>query len=199
MHLANLRAGAVASAVSALLACDAPPAPAEASPFPPTGSYDVSMRVLADDCSPAYVAPPSWRQQVFAAAENGAGKVNIPLSAVPPSTSTRSSARSDFLMETGYTVRRQMKPAGGCDALAIDYVYTVQKMSPAGFELVVDVEYGDAGACAATTPTSCSTKVQYDYALVESQCAAECTRGSLPTPRASIHDDKDANVDCRCP
>src|SRR5262245_49719778 len=96
-----------AALLLALVACDAnSPTETDASPFPPTGSYEVSVRVLADDCTPAYVAPATWRQQVFAAAENGAGKVNIPLSAVPPSTSTRASARSDFRMEAGYSVKR---------------------------------------------------------------------------------------------
>lgn len=189
-----------AALLFALTACDidAPEEP-DASPFPATGMYDVSMRVLADDCTPAYVAPAPWRQQVFAAAENGSAKVNVPLSAVPPSTSKRSAARSDFVMKADYTVRRTMQPAGGCEDLAIDYVYTLQRFSPAGFELVVDVAYGDADACAATTPTSCSTKVQYDYTLVESQCPAECTRGSRPTPRASIDDETPLAIDCGCP
>lgn len=171
----------------------------EHSTFAPSGLYDISTRVLADDCSPAYAPPATWRERVFTAAEDGHAKVNLPLSGLPPQGLTRATARSDFSLEPGFSRTDRMKPVRDCDAFTIDYAYTLQRPSSKGFELVVDVTYGDPGSCKTTSPTSCTTKVQYDYVLATAECAAECTRGVRPAKTGVSDGPVEWLVDCRCP
>jgi hypothetical protein len=185
-----------------VLACGSDPTPADPagdrSDVPPTGIYEVSVHVKADDCSPAYAAPAPWRTRVLAQAEGDVAKVNLPLSAIPPSTKTTSSARSDFRLDPGYEVARKHTPVPSCTDFSIDYVYSLMDVARDGFALSVEAKYGAAGPCPVPEPTACTTQVQYDYELVERECAAECTYGERPAPAAGKATIGNWEVDCRC-
>lgn len=185
----------------ALAACDAAPADAVAAigvdEPPPTGQYEITARVVSDTCTPAYAPPEPWTTRVMAAAEGDIAKVNLVLAAIPPSTSTTSSARSDFRLEPGHSFERHLVPVVGCPDFAIDATHTMKSVAADRFTTAVEVTYGDPGAYEVPGPTKCTTVVEYDHRLVEKECSARCTRGARPRhpgPAAEIVWD----VDCRC-
>lgn len=176
-----------------------PAADSTDSDFPPSGIYEVTTNVLQDDCDPAYAPPANWRTQVVASAEADRAKVNVATSAIPPATSTTSASRSDFVLEQDFSVHRTLAPDRSCEDYEIDYEHALTRFDARGFTVTTTASFGDAGSCAATTmPSSCTTKVSYDYLLVESQCAAECTRGARSTT-TSVDGPPTMEIDCRCP
>jgi hypothetical protein len=169
------------------------------SGYPPTGEYEITSRVVSDDCPHKYVPPSApWRSLVQAAAEGKHAKVNVPLAAVPPSNDTRAMNRSDVIIEP----RRQMKsteiPMPACSSYARTRTMDVVESGPNGFTIAISVAYGDAIKCSSLPPSKCTTKVEHVYKLVNARCPAECTRG-LVFRRGDGGPTGDVDVDCRCP
>lgn len=189
----------------ALLGCErepaggAPPAPPPhdvgLSDLPPTGVYEVTARVVADTCSPAYRPPAPWRRFVAVAGEKDVAKANVPLSAIPPSSDARTAARSDLLLRPRTPLAHRFAPPD-CRGYTADRRFEVTGHSPDGFTVAISVTHGDAGACAPTFPANCTTEVEHRYALVESQCPASCYRGARPDPASE--DPERMLVDCDC-
>jgi len=183
---------------------EAPKVPADAgtSPYPPTGSYAITTRVISDDCRPKYTPPAPWDAIVQAGAERGVAKVNLLLSAIPPSNATSSSARSDLSVEPRRPTKRTSTPLPACASYTTAQTLEIVESGPAGFTVAISVEYGDASKCGGALPSKCTTKVEHVYKLVRSLCPAECTRGLVfrrPDAGAAMSGAGDAEADCRCP
>src|SRR6185503_16395573 len=97
----------------------AAPSPA-ASNNPPTGTYEITARVISDDCQPAYVPPPPWRSFVVAKAAEGIVKVNAALAAIPPATDVQSSARSDLMLVPAKVVEHTTTPVLACASYEVE-------------------------------------------------------------------------------
>ena len=174
-------------------------AEAIASPFAPSGSYAVEVKVLADDCEPAHAAPPPWQARVLVQAERGRAKVNLPLSSLSAAGPSRATARSDFRLEQGYTVEHRSTPRLGCDDFAIDATMVLTDTSPTGFTIETTLDYGDAAACGLPGPRPCTTRFAHTYTLVSSSCPAECTRGEHAVAPGATFESPRWEIDCECP
>lgn len=179
----------------------APPEELEAitSPFAPSGSYAVEVKVLADDCEPAHAAPPPWQARVLVQAEHGRAKVNLPLSSLSAAGPSRATARSDFRLEPGYTARHRSTPRLGCDDFAIDATMVLTETSPTGFTIETTLDYGDASACGVPGPRPCTTRFAHTFTLVAATCPAECTRGEHAIAPGATFESPRWEIDCECP
>ncbi len=176
------------------------------SPYPPTGEYTVTERVVSDDCRPAYKPPEPWTASVQAGAERKYAKVNVPLVGIP-SSNARTNDRSDAVIEPRKTVKETVVPFPACKAYTVTRSLDIVEASSKGFKIAVTVEHGDASQCSSTQPPSkCTTKVEQSYALTRAVCAAECTRGFVFHVRdggapGTMDGGGSApmEADCRCP
>lgn len=176
------------------------PAKADAGPekHPPTGNYEITTRIVSDTCTPAYVAPEPWRGFVQSAAEKDVAKLNIGLMAVPPSSDTRLSARSDFRLRMSEPVRHTFSPPD-CAGYTAERSFEISDANKDGFKLTITVTHGDPGTCAPTFPSNCMTKVEQSFRAVEPMCRAECTRGArLTDPTVADLSAQTWTVDCKC-
>lgn len=168
------------------------------SPYPPTGEYSVTARVVSDDCRPAYQPPTAaWSAVVQAGAERGYAKVNVPLSAVPPSSAVATNARSDAVIAPRKAVTGTTTPSPACPGYTRKRTVEVVGASSARFTIAITVEHGDASACSGVGPSKCTTKVEQSFELARAFCPAECTRGIVF--RRGDGGAPSADVDCRCP
>lgn len=194
--------GGAPTAVSPAVAVARPTASTEppdaGSPYPPTGEYSVTARVVSDDCRPAYQAPASpWSVVVQAGAERGHAKVNVPLAAVPPSSATATHARSDAVIAPRKPVSGTSVPMPACPSYTRKRTVEVVDASSTRFTIAITVEHGDATACSGLWPSKCTTKVEQTFELARAFCPAECTRGLVF--RGGDGGAPAADVDCRCP
>lgn len=179
------RLGMIVSCVGIVAGCDPePPAATEkmaeapgrrpadgGMDVPPTGNYEVTVKVVSDDCTPRYAPPPAW--QVFVDAKAGAGRaqVNVPLSALPPTTQTRTAARSVFVVMPAAPLTHRN------DAIACgpaSRTFEVIRASREGFTLAISTVYGERASCEKEQPAKCTTKIEQVYRLTELVCAAQC-------------------------
>jgi hypothetical protein len=158
---------------------------------PPTGLYAVTVKVVADDCTPKYAPPPAWQVRVDGKAEGGRASITVPVSALPPTTTTRTAAHNNFVVMPAAPVTR--KNDGAVDCGPASRTFEVVRASREGFTLAISTVYGERGTCDASQPAKCTTKIEQVHKLVEFQCAAECYRGTRATG------DGATTVDCRCP
>jgi len=169
------------------------------SPFPPTGEYKVTERLVSSDCQPKFTPPSEpWTVQVHAGAEKNYAKVNVPLSAIPPSNATGSSARSDVVIEPRKPIKSTYVPMPQCPSYSLTRTMEIAEASAKSFKLLITVEHGNAIMCSALHPSKCTTKVEQVYEVVHASCAAECTRGIVLRGAGDAGSTR-LDVDCRCP
>lgn len=169
---------------------------------PPSAVYEVTVKVVADDCAPKYTAPAPWRVRVDGKAEGEVAKVNVPLSAMPPRSDTATAQRSDFVVVPATPVtQKPSSPVCGMGERTIE----VRGASREGFTLAITSVFpARPDGCDAAVPEKCTTKIEQVYRVVEFLCAAECYAGQKPRPPKAdgtgyrIDEDR-LTVDCKCP
>ncbi len=161
---------------------------------PPAGTYEVTARVVADDCVPKYVPPQPWRALVHGKAERGLASVNVPVTALPPTSDTSVRQRSDFAVTQAKPLTRYLE-AGTCGPST--RILAIKDASRDGFTLVITSTFGPTLAnCTASLPTSCTTTVEHVHVLREPTCAAESFRAAKA---AQEYSENPASILCRCP
>ena len=164
------------------------------SRHPPTGTYEVTARVVSDNCRPKYRSPEPWKTVVQASAEGEIAKVNIFLSAIPPSNATSAHERSDLSVEPRRETTRTTTPMPACPSYTSAQTMTITEAGPQGFTVAITVQHGDGKACSSLPPSKCTTRVEHVYRVIEALCPARCTRGLVFGRGIG-----GPNVDCRCP
>ncbi|MBL9100778.1 MAG: hypothetical protein JNL82_07465 [Myxococcales bacterium] len=169
---------------------------------PPSGLYEVTTRVVADDCTPKYTPPAATtRVRVDARAEGERARVNVPLSGLPPARSAGAAMRSDFVVVPATPVKEGL--GDGCGPSMREFVATAA--SREGFTLAITSTFGRRNeACdAAAVPQQCTTTIEQAYRVVSFECAAECHAGQKARPPredgTQWAPDERVMVDCRCP
>lgn len=163
------------------------------------GEYKVTERLVSSDCQPKFTPPSEpWTVQVQAGAEKNYAKVNVPLSAIPPSNATGSSARSDVVIEPRKPIKSTYVPMPQCPSYSLTRTMEIAEASAKSFKLLITVEHGNAIMCSALHPSKCTTKVEQVYEVVHASCAAECTRGIVFRGAGDAGATR-LDVDCRCP
>jgi len=207
---ATVDVGAANAAPGIAVSDAAPPtttAPdAGASLYPPSGRYQVSVKVISDDCQMKYKPPQPWETIVQAGAEQRKDrtwyfKLNIALSAIPPSNATHSSARSDFVIQPKKPANKQTAtPLPQCSSYQVTRTMEVTQHDNQGFTVAITVEHGDSIMCSSLQPSKCTTKIEQEYKVTENVCPAECTRGlSIKHLDGGLTDPSKIEADCRCP
>jgi len=133
---------------------------------PPSGDYTVTMRVVADDCTPRFEPPSPWDVDVVSKSTDGRVVVNVPLSALPPQTDTDTLAQSNIVLVPAEPQTRKnprgMDPSCSFKEQRIE----VTAVSRGGFTLAITSSYGERpGVCKDTLPAQCTTRVEQVYTL----------------------------------
>ena len=137
-----------------------------AAGVPPSGDYTVTMRVLADDCTPRFEPPSPWDVDVVSKSTDGRVVVNVPLSALPPENDTNTLAQSNIVLVPAEAQTR--KSPRSMDAMCTfkEQRIEVSAVSRGGFTLAITSTYGERpGLCKETLPAQCTTRVEQVYAL----------------------------------
>ena len=171
------------------------PAVGTGSSLPPSGTYAVATRVVADDCGIA-TASTQRGLLVAAAAEQGVVRINVPLPSASPAGAT-TTARSDFTLGAAARVH-ETTPDPACPGYTVTRSTELRNAGASGFEVAATTSYGDAGTCASAAPQRCTTSVVHQFTLSEFACSAECSRGHrfVDDP---LGGPPQWRVECRCP
>jgi hypothetical protein len=162
---------------------------------PPSGTYTVSTRVVADECGTA-AASEHRGLMIAAAVEAGVVTLNVPLPTGSMSGSPIT-ARSNFTL--GHAAgARETSPEPRCPGYVVTRRTELRNTGALGFDIVATTSYGDAGECGGAVPQRCTTSLVHHFALTEFACAAECSRGHrfVADPRGGP---PQWHVECRCP
>lgn len=133
---------------------------------PASGEYEVTEKVLADDCRPEFKALEPWRAtvQASASAEKGEARVNIPLIGIPPLGARSGRDRMDVWIAPRRVAKAQVVPLAQCFSYVVTRSVEITEASARGFTVMVTVEHGDSMKCSSIQPAHCTTRVEQRYA-----------------------------------
>lgn len=163
------------------------PTPAPTGPdVPPSAIYEAAVRVLHDDCAPAYVVPQPWRRRLFGKARrNRAGELeaflDIKAEYFPGSTQQYNAGNRYSLLVVPQRPPVTSHPRGCVPTTQITAISAVSRQ---GFTMTSETQFGDGTACGVTNPKNCSVKLEFTYRVAELECPAECFKGTRPDPKA---------------
>lgn len=180
-------AGAPSSTASA--EGEAMTSPTTAPAQPPSGVWDLRVRVVRDTCAPK-VAAELMEKGLLVYGHPSKGKIvlNVPLIATK-----NAAARSDVVAEVGSTIDVTTKPDPACPTYAVQRSIVVKEVAHDRLVVVRTDTYGDRTGCAAGTPVACVAEWEHTYTLVRAECEAACSAS------IDLKDPKVPKLKCVCP
>lgn len=197
-----LRSVALSVAVSLALplssACTASSSPAPAAPPNqatgplPAGTYDVTERVLFDNCRPSRTVPP--RVTLLKRHDGAVPRASVPIQRFGEFQKPKSRVELDL---RGYQASGMSHPKH-CPGQQNTYRESLETLSDTSFRVHVEFEVADGWDCPNPRPAPlCKTSVVYEYRLASAACDARCD-GFVPGVSDQDVPDGPVALTCAC-
>ncbi len=167
------------------------PAGSQTSPLPPSGEWNLEVRVARDTCSPKTAVGLAETDLVVLSHRTSAGKIILNLPFV--TAKGTSVARMDVFAEVGATITAKTNPDPACPSYEVERTATVTSVAHDRIVVRRVTRYGDRAVCPPQPPSICETELDYTYVLARAECELPCTgQVDLAVPKAP-------KVKCICP
>jgi hypothetical protein len=151
------------------------------SPYPPTGLYEITTKLVSDTCNLGLVAPAPATLLVQSGAEKNVAKVNVPLPALSKDGArTNAMNRSDVMIEPRRPFKVTTTPRQGCADYKVVRSLEILEVSHDRFKISSSEARGDAAPCAPNEPSKCETRSETTFTLVKAYCEANCVMEGTP-------------------